>query len=101
MFGKLRRGVEAVEAAGDLARITVVVDVVRAYVASCSASEELAIAQQSLSLHKQRVVLSRRLRDAGRGNQSEVTRGQTQADTLAADIPHFIAQKRVAQYRLA
>jgi NodT family efflux transporter outer membrane factor (OMF) lipoprotein len=108
LFGKLKRGVEAanaddeaVEAASDLARITVVADVVRAYVASCSASEELAIAQHSLSLQKQRVVLSRRLRDAGRGNQSEVTRGQTQADTLAADIPRFIAQKRVAQYRLA
>jgi NodT family efflux transporter outer membrane factor (OMF) lipoprotein len=108
LFGKLKRGVEAanaddeaVEAAGDLARITVVADVVRAYVASCSASEELGIAQHSLSLQKQRVVLSRRLRDAGRGNQSEVTRGQTQADTLAADIPRFVAQKRVAQYRLA
>jgi NodT family efflux transporter outer membrane factor (OMF) lipoprotein len=108
LFGKLRRGVEAadaddeaVQAASDLARITVVADVVRAYVASCSASEELEIARRSLSLQKERVSLSRRLRDAGRGNQSEVTRGQTQADTLAADIPRFVAQRRVAQYRLA
>jgi NodT family efflux transporter outer membrane factor (OMF) lipoprotein len=108
LFGKLRRGVEAaradteaVQAAGDLARITVVADVVRAYVESCSAAEELAIAQQSLSLQKERVALSRRLRDAGRGNQTDVTRGQTQADTLAADIPRFIARRRIAQYRLA
>ena len=49
LFGKLRRGVEAaradseaVRAAGDLARITVVADVVRAYVESCSAGDELA-----------------------------------------------------------
>jgi NodT family efflux transporter outer membrane factor (OMF) lipoprotein len=108
LFGKLRRGVEAakadddaVEAASDLARITVVADVVRAYVESCSAGEELEIARKSLSLQKQRVSLSRRLRDAGRGNQSEVTRGQTQADTLAADIPRFIARRRVAQVRLS
>jgi NodT family efflux transporter outer membrane factor (OMF) lipoprotein len=108
LFGKLRRGVEAaradtdaVQAAGDIARITVVADVVRAYVESCSSAEELAIAQQSLSLQKQRVALSRRLRDAGRGNQPDVTRGQTQVDTLAADIPRFIARRRIAQYRLA
>ncbi|MFP3555337.1 efflux transporter outer membrane subunit [Paraburkholderia sp. SIMBA_049] len=108
LFGKLRRGVEAakaddeaVEAASDLARITVVADVVRAYVESCSAAEELEIAQKSLALQKQRVKLTQRLRDAGRGNQPDVTRGQTQADTLAADIPRFVARRRAAQYRLA
>jgi NodT family efflux transporter outer membrane factor (OMF) lipoprotein len=108
LFGKLRRGVEAaqadtesVEAAGDLARITVVADVVRSYVEQCSAAEELRIAQQSLALQKQRVDVSRRLRDAGRGNQPEVTRGQTQVDTLSADIPRYTARRKIAQYRLA
>ncbi|NPT53106.1 efflux transporter outer membrane subunit [Paraburkholderia elongata] len=108
LFGKLRRGVEAasadtesVQAAGDLARITVVADVVRSYVEQCSAAEELRIAQQSLALQKERVDVSRRLRDAGRGNQTEVTRGQTQVDTLAADIPRYTARRQIAQYRLA
>ncbi|MBN3851445.1 efflux transporter outer membrane subunit [Paraburkholderia sp. Ac-20342] len=108
LFGKLRRGVEAsaadteaVEAAGDLARITVVADVVRSYVEQCSAAEELRIAQQSLALQKQRVDVSRRLRDAGRGNQTDVTRGQTQVDNLAADIPRYTARRKIAQYRLA
>ncbi|MEC5409668.1 efflux transporter outer membrane subunit [Paraburkholderia sp. MPAMCS5] len=108
LFGKLRRGVEAaqadteaVQAAGDLARITVVADVVRAYVEQCSAAEELKIAQQSLGLQRQRVDVSRRLRDAGRGNQTEVTRGQTQVDTLSADIPRYTARRKIAQYRLA
>ncbi|SAL38431.1 efflux transporter outer membrane subunit [Caballeronia telluris] len=108
LFGTLRRGVEAagadteaVQAASDLARITVVADVVRAYVESCSAAEELAIAQQSLALQKQRVVLTRRLRDAGRGNTPDVTRGQTQVETLTADIPRYRARRRIAQYRLA
>jgi NodT family efflux transporter outer membrane factor (OMF) lipoprotein len=108
LFGKLRRGVEAaqadsesVQAAADLARITVVADVVRSYVEQCSAAEELRIAQQSLSLQKQRVDVSRRLRDAGRGNQPDVTRGQTQVDTLSADIPRYTARRKIAQYRLA
>ncbi|TDN69316.1 efflux transporter outer membrane subunit [Paraburkholderia sp. BL10I2N1] len=108
LFGKLRRGVEAagadsdaVAAAGDLARITVVASVVRAYVEACSSGEELTIAQRSLDLQKQRVAVSRRLRDAGRGNQPDVTRGQTQVATLAADIPRFTAGRRIAEYQLA
>ena len=108
LFGKLRRGVEAasadteaVEAAADLARIEVVADVVRAYVESCSAGEELAIAQQSLKLQRERVDLTKRLRDAGRGSQPEVTRGVTQVQTLAADIPRFQSRRRIAQYQLA
>ncbi|MEI7292949.1 efflux transporter outer membrane subunit [Paraburkholderia tropica] len=108
LFGKLRRGVEsaqaedeAVLAAADLARITVVADVVQAYVESCSAGEELAIAQESLKLQQQRVALTKRLRDAGRGNQPDVTRGVTQVQTLAADIPRFQGRQRIAQYQLA
>lgn len=108
LFGKLRRGVEAAnadseatQAAGDLARITVVADVVRAYIENCSASEELAIAQQSLALQKERVDVSRRLRDAGRGNTPDVTSGQTQVESLAADIPRYTARRKIAQYRLA
>ncbi|MEX3920514.1 efflux transporter outer membrane subunit [Paraburkholderia sp. BR10872] len=108
LFGKLRRGVEAaraddaaVEAAADLARITVVANVAQAYVESCSAAEELEIAQESLKLQNERVALTKRLRDAGRGNQPDVTRGQTQANTIAADIPRFEGRRRVAQYQLA
>ncbi len=108
LFGKLRRGVEAaraddeaVQAAADLARITVVADVVQAYVESCSAAEELAIAKESVKLQQQRVALSKRLRDAGRGNQPDVTRGQTQVDTLVADIPRYEGRRRIAQYQLA
>jgi NodT family efflux transporter outer membrane factor (OMF) lipoprotein len=108
LFGKLRRGVEAaraddeaVQAAADLARITVVADVVQAYVESCAAGEELAIAQDSLKLTKERVALTKRLRDAGRGNQPDVTRGLTQVQTVAAEIPRFEGRRRIAQYQLA
>jgi NodT family efflux transporter outer membrane factor (OMF) lipoprotein len=108
LFGKLRRGVEAakadddaVEAALDLVRITVVADVVRSYVENCAAAEELAIAQHSLALERERVDVSRRLLQAGRGNEPDVTRGVTQQDTIAAEIPRFQLRQRVAQYRLA
>ena len=108
LFGKLRRGVEAAnaeseatQAAGDLARITVVADVVRAYIENCSAAEELKIAQQSLALQKERVDVSRRLRDAGRGNTPDVTSGQTQVESLTADIPRYTARRKIAQYQLA
>jgi NodT family efflux transporter outer membrane factor (OMF) lipoprotein len=108
LFGKLRRGVEAakadddaVEAARDLVRITVVADVVRSYVENCAAAEELAIAQHSLALERERVDVSQRLFQAGRGNEPDVTRGITQRDTIAAEIPRFMLRQRVAQYRLA
>ncbi|WP_144156633.1 efflux transporter outer membrane subunit [Paraburkholderia sp. BCC1885] len=108
LFGKLRRGVEAAnaeseatQAASDLARITVVASVVRAYIENCSAAEELKIAQQSLALQKERVDVSRRLRDAGRGNTPDVTSGQTQVESLTADIPRYTARRKIAQYQLA
>jgi NodT family efflux transporter outer membrane factor (OMF) lipoprotein len=108
LFGTLRRGVEAasaneqaVKAAADVARITVVADVVRSYVENCSAGAELAVAQHSLDLQNQSLGLTQRLRAAGRANEPEVTRSRTQAATLAADIPRFKARKRIALYRLA
>ncbi|CAB3769951.1 efflux transporter outer membrane subunit [Paraburkholderia humisilvae] len=108
LFGKLRRGVEAakadddaVEAALDLVRVTVVAEVVRSYVENCAAAEELAIAQRSLALERERVDVSRQLLQAGRGNLPDVTRGLTQQDTIAAEIPRFQLRQRVAQYQLA
>ncbi len=108
LFGTLRRGTEAAradsdatQAAADTARITVVADVVRAYVESCSAAEDLSIAQRSLDLQRQRVSVQQRLQQAGRGNAPDVTTGQTQVQTLSADIPRYIARQRIAQYQLA
>ncbi|MDR0996093.1 MAG: TolC family protein, partial [Zoogloeaceae bacterium] len=68
---------------------------------SCSAGEELAIAKESFKLQQERVALVRQLRDAGRGNQTEVTRGETQVRMAAADIPQFESKQRIAQYQLA
>ncbi|SEF12609.1 efflux transporter, outer membrane factor (OMF) lipoprotein, NodT family [Burkholderia sp. WP9] len=108
LFGTLRRGIEAaraedesVEAAADVARITIVADVARAYIESCSAADDANIARHSLALQQQSAQLTERLRLAGRGNQPDVTRSLTQVQTVSAEIPRFEARQQAAQYRLA
>ncbi|MFP3547821.1 TolC family protein, partial [Rhizobium sp. SIMBA_035] len=89
LWGTLKRGIEAAQAnadatqaAADTARITVVADVVRAYVQVCAANEELGIANESLKLQAQTTALTQRLRDAGRGDETQVTRSETQVKSL-------------------
>ncbi|WNW11095.1 efflux transporter outer membrane subunit [Pseudomonas sp. DTU_2021_1001937_2_SI_NGA_ILE_001] len=108
LFGTLQRGIEAAQAnvdatqaAADTARITVVADVVRAYTQVCAANEELAIAHESLDLQQQSVNLNQRLRDAGRGDETQVTRSQTQFKSLRAELPRYEAMRQAALFRLS
>lgn len=108
LFGTLQRGIEAsranvdaTQAAADTARITLVADVVRAYTHICAANEELDIARQSLDLQQQSVTLNQRLRDAGRGDETQVTRSQTQFKSLRAELPRYEAQRQAALFRLS
>ncbi|WP_122670953.1 efflux transporter outer membrane subunit [Pseudomonas viridiflava] len=108
LFGTLQRGIEAAQAnidatqaAADTARITVVADVVRAYTQVCAANEEHDIARESLDLQQQSVKLNQRLRDAGRGDETQVTRSQTQFKSLRAELPHYEAQRQAALFRLS
>ncbi|WP_459745065.1 efflux transporter outer membrane subunit [Pseudomonas sp. 3A(2025)] len=108
LFGTLQRGIEAAQAnvdatqaAADTARITVVADVVRAYTQVCAANEELAIAHESLDLQQQSVTLNQRLRDAGRGDETQVTRSQTQFKSLRAELPRYEALRQTALLRLS
>lgn len=108
LWGTFKRGTEAaqanadaVQAAADTARITLVADVVKAYTQVCSANEELHIARQSLDLQQQGVRLTQRLRDAGRGDETQVTRSQTQLKSLSAELPRFQAERETGLYTLA
>ncbi|CAM3452722.1 RND transporter [Pseudomonas floridensis] len=108
LFGTLQRGIEAAQAnvdasqaAADTARITVVADVVRAYTQVCAANEEHDIARESLDLQQQSVKLNQRLRDAGRGDETQVTRSQTQFKSLRAELPRYEAQRQAALFRLS
>lgn len=108
LFGVLQRGIEAAEAntdaaqaAVDTARITMVADVVRAYTQVCAANEERNIALHSLDLQQQSLALTQRLRDAGRGDETQVTRSQTQYKSLRADLPRYTAAQKAGMYRLS
>ncbi|MHC8303616.1 efflux transporter outer membrane subunit [Pseudomonas sp. PB3P13] len=108
LFGTLQRGIEAAkanadatQAAADTARITLVADVVRAYTQVCAANEEEEIARHSLDLQAQSTALTQRLRDAGRGDETQVTRSQTQFKSLRADMPRYEAARQAGLFRLS
>jgi NodT family efflux transporter outer membrane factor (OMF) lipoprotein len=108
LFGVLQRGIEAAQAntdaaqaAADTARITLVADVVRAYTQVCAANEEHDIALESVNLQQQSLSLTQRLRDAGRGDETQVTRSQTQFRSLRADLPRYQAARQSGLYRLS
>jgi len=108
LWGTLKRGIEAAQAnadatqaAADTARITLVADVVRAYTQVCAANEEYDIAQHSLDLQQQGVQLVQRLRDAGRGDETQVTRTQTQFKSLRAELPRYEAARQAGLYQLS
>jgi len=108
LWGTLKRGVEAAQAnadatqaAADTARITLVAEVVRAYTQVCAANEEYHIAHESLDLQEQQVALTQRLRDAGRGDETQVTRSQTQFKSLRAELPRYQAAREAGLYTLS
>lgn len=108
LWGTLQRGIEgakanadATQAAADTARITLVADVVRAYTQVCAANEEREIAEHSLDLQSQSTTLTQRLRDAGRGDETQVTRSQTQFKSLRAELPRYEAARQAGLFRLS
>ena len=108
LWGTLQRGIEgakanadATQAAADTARITLVADVVRAYTQVCAANEEREILEHSIDLQAQSTTLTQRLRDAGRGDETQVTRSQTQFKSLRADLPRYEAARQAGLFRLS
>lgn len=108
LWGTLERGIEAAQAnaeaqqaAADVARITVVADVAQAYAQVCAANEERHIAERSLQLQQQSSDLTQQLRDAGRSNETEVTRADAQTKLLRAQLPRFNAAQQAGLFRLS
>ncbi|MFT3815423.1 MAG: efflux transporter outer membrane subunit [Acidovorax sp.] len=108
LFGKLRRAAEAahdqaqaVQAAGDLARISIAAQVVGAYVEICHGNHELAVARHSLELQQRSRDVIARLQAAGRGSPVAVARADAQAATLQAALPPLAARRQAAGYELA
>ena len=103
LAGQLRRALEvaeaeagAVQAAGDLARISVVADTALAYMDACAAGEALDLARRALALQvREREAISR-LVAGGRRIPLDLPRAAEQEDQLRAALPAFAARRRSA-----
>lgn len=108
LFGKISRALEAadadiqaMQAAYDLARITVAADTTRAYVNACAAGQQILVAKRSIDLQQQFVQLTEQRITAGRGTAFDSSRARSQLEQLRGNLPPLQAQQRTALYRLA
>ena len=108
LWGQLKRGEEAaeanlqaVEAAQDVARVSVVAQTVQAYVQICHAQTQKRVAEHALALQEHSLQLVQRMLDAGRGSSTDVLRAQGLVEAQRAGLPRFDAERDAAFYRLA
>lgn len=93
--------VEASHAALDLARISIVADLVFSYTEACAAGHELEVAQRSLELQEQSQVVVARLVANGRGMAVDLPRARHMVEQTRSAIPAHEARRRVALYKVA
>jgi NodT family efflux transporter outer membrane factor (OMF) lipoprotein len=108
LFGRVRRSIEAArgdaqsaQAALDGARVSVAAETARTYAEACSNAEQADVARETARLQDQTLDLTRRLFDAGRGNQLNVDQAAVLAENARAQIPTFEAERRASLYALA
>ena len=108
LFGQLKRLVEAAEADAeasravrDAVRVTVVANVVRAYVEACSAGEELVATRSVVNIQEKSAGVLRRLGRAGRIARTDAFRADARTEEGRAALPVFEARRKTALYRLA
>lgn len=108
LFGRIRRAIQAsradaesVQAAFDLARITVAAETTRAYADACSAGRQLAVARESLRVQERTFDLTRRLFEGGRATALDTNQAGSQLEQTRAAIPTLEAQRQIALFRLA
>lgn len=108
LFGKVRRAIEAARADTDAARaatqavrLTVVAGTVRSYAAACHAGRQVAVAEESLRLQTERVALTQRLLDAGRGTRMELATASAQLEQTRASLPLLNSARQAALFQLA
>src|SRR5690606_692645 len=108
LFGRLRRAVEAsradveaVQAAYDLTRITVVAEAVRAYADACNPGRRPGGARRRVELPEQTFELTRRPLEGGRATALETNQAGALLEQTRAEIPTLQALQQTALYRLA
>ncbi|HXW65649.1 MAG TPA: efflux transporter outer membrane subunit, partial [Burkholderiaceae bacterium] len=108
LFGRLRRQIEAAQydaqaaaAARDAVQITVIADVVRAYVDLRGLQLQLAVLQQNSRAAQKLLEFVQARFDRGITNELDVTLARRQLATLQAQIEPLHAQVEAAQYAIA
>jgi NodT family efflux transporter outer membrane factor (OMF) lipoprotein len=108
LFGRLRRAteasradVEAVQAAFDLARVTVAAETARAYADACNYGRQLDVARESVRVQEQTFDLTRRLVAGGRGTALDTAQAGSLMEQTRAQLPSLEGERRAALYRLA
>ena len=108
LFGRIARAIEAatadmeaMRAARDLVRITVVADTTRAWLGICASGHQIDVASHSVSLQERVVTTTERLAQGGRATELDVSRARAQLEQLKAAVPPLVAQQRTAIFQLA
>ena len=108
LFGRLRRATEAsradvgaVQAAFDVARISVAAETARAYADACSSGRQLQVARETVRLQEQTFDLTRRLVAGGRGTALDTGQAGSLLEQTRAALPSLEAQRQTALFRLA
>lgn len=108
LFGRIRRGIEAgradvgaAQASYDVARITVVAETARAYADACSTGRQLTVARETLRLQEDTFAITRRIVDAGRGSDLELSQAAALLEQTRSSIPSLEGERRAALFRLA
>lgn len=108
LFGQLKRIVEAAEADAeesravrDAVRVTVVANVVRAYVEACTAGEELEVTRSLVDVQDRSANVLHRLGRAGRIARSDAFRAFAETEQGRAAMPIFEARRKTALFNLA
>lgn len=108
LAGRVRRSIEAsradadeTQAAADAVRVAVVAETARAYADASSAAERIAVAERTLQLLDQTVVLADKRFQAGRTSRLDVARVSALRGQQLATIPPLRALRDAALFRLA
>jgi NodT family efflux transporter outer membrane factor (OMF) lipoprotein len=107
LFGRVRRSIqaahadaEAVAAARDDLKVTIVAETARAYALVCSYGEELTVARHNLEVVSREADITAGRHKAGAGSEFEDVRSQTLVAQVRSTIPPLEGQRRAALLEL-
>ncbi|MEJ2457784.1 MAG: TolC family protein [Novosphingobium sp.] len=108
LFGRVGRAIEAargdadaVAAARDAVRVSVVSEATRAYSQACALGDSIAVARESLALTESSYRIAAAQQQAGSASTLDLERAGAAAANARAAVPPLEAQRKVALFELA